>query len=504
MSNGKKTGYIYNLVSLAGILLAVVATGLIVAMLAVEAFTGVENPYLGIMTYFIFPGMLIFGLLLVPLGMHRVREKRRVAAPGEIKPFPVLDLNDKHNRRSIIFFVCASVVFVMIVMVATIKGYEFTESPTFCGELCHVPMEPEHTAWKNSPHANVKCVECHVGPGAQWYVKAKISGMRQLYAVVAGTYPTPIHTPVVNLRPAMQTCGHCHWPEKFYFGRQKIFYHYAPNEQNTPREINMMLKLGESPKATEGKGIHGHIGKDVYYVARDRKRLDLPYVMVKEKDGTITEYADVEKPLSKDEIAKGERRYMDCIDCHNRPTHIYRSPSREMDESLAAGRIDSSLPYVKKVTVDILSKSYKTKEEALAAIAAELPKYYAANHPEIAVRKAAAIKQAVELAQDIYSRNFFPKMKVDWKTYPNHIGHVYAPGCFRCHDGKHRTASGKTISKDCNICHTILSQKQENIPAGASVKGFVHPVDIGTALYTTNCSECHMAAEEEPAAGGHH
>ena len=148
------------------------------------------------MTYFLFPGMLIFGLLLVPFGAWRVRNERRKAAiegmvslEEEIPQFPRLDLNDPHRRHLFIFFILASVVFVVIVAIASIKGFEFTESTVFCGEVCHVVMEPEHTAWSNSPHAKVKCVECHVGPGAAWYVKAKISGMRQLYAVAVPHLP---------------------------------------------------------------------------------------------------------------------------------------------------------------------------------------------------------------------------------------------------------------------------------------------------------------------------
>ncbi len=499
MAKIRGEGYIYNIISLIGILVAVVATGVIIALLALEAITGFENPYVGILTYFMLPGMLIFGLLLVPLGMYRVRVQRQTAAPGEIPPYPRIDLNDPHKRKLFIFFILSSAVFVLIITVATIKGYEFTESTTFCGELCHVPMQPEHVAWSNSPHAHVRCVECHVGPGAAWYVKAKISGMRQLYAVVARSYPTPIETPIVNLRPAKDTCQHCHWPEKFYPGRQKMYYHYAPNEQNTPREINMILKIGVTAKAPADRGIHSHIEKEIFYVARDQKRQDLPYVMLKEKDGRIVEYIDAEKPLSKDEMAKGQKRLMDCIDCHNRPTHIYRSPSREMDESFASGRIDSSLPYLKKVSVDLLNKTYRSEEEATAAIAKGIPEYYAANYPKVAGQKAAAIKQAVEEVQKIYGRNFFPKMNVSWYTYPDNIGHLYFPGCFRCHDGKHKSAEGKVISKDCNLCHTTIGQKQENVPAGSVVTSFTHPVDIGAELIKSNCTECHgvLPKEEE-------
>ncbi|HEX8960751.1 MAG TPA: NapC/NirT family cytochrome c [Geobacteraceae bacterium] len=504
MAKMKREGYIYNLISLVGILLAVVATGVIIALLALEAITGFENPYIGILTYFMLPGMVIFGLLLVPLGMYRVRVQRQAAAPGEIPPFPRIDLNDTHKRRLFVFFIASSVIFVLIITVATIKGYEFTESTTFCGELCHVPMQPEHTAWSNSPHANVRCVECHVGPGAKWYVKAKISGMRQLYAVAAHVYPTPIETPIENLRPSRDTCEHCHWPQKFYPGRQLVFYHYAPNEQNTPREINMILKIGVTPKAPEDRGIHGHIEKEVYYLARDHKRQDLPYIMVKERDGRVVEYIDTEKPITKAEIAKGEKRLMDCIDCHNRPTHIYRSPSREMDESFVSGRIDVGLPFMKKVAIDLLTKSYKSEEEAKAAIAKGIPAYYAANYPKLAAQKTAAIKQAVEEVQKIYGRNFFPKMKVSWNTYPDNIGHLYFPGCFRCHDGKHKSADGKVISKDCNLCHTVIGQKQENVPTGSAVTKFTHPVDIGTEIIKANCTDCHgVLAKEESGKEAH-
>ena len=505
----KTAGYAWNLISLVGMILAVTATGLIIVFLSYEAITGVEKPYLGLLTYFMFPGMLITGLLLVPVGAWRVRNQRRKAAiegmislEEEIPQFPRLDLNDPSKRHLFIFFIMASVVFVLIVSIASLKGFEFTESTAFCGELCHTVMEPEHTAWGNSPHAKVKCVECHVGPGAAWYVKAKISGMRQLFAVLFHTYPETIETPIENLRPARDTCEHCHWPEKFYAGRQKVFYHYAPNEANTPREINLLINIGGTPKTPHAKGIHWHIGTEVYYIARDKKRFDIPYIAVKGKDGKITEYMDSEKPLTKDEIAKGTKRLMDCTDCHNRPTHIYRSPSQEMDENFVSGHIDPSLPYVKKVAVELLEKPYKTNNEAMAAISKGIPEYYEKNYPAVAKEKAAAIKKATVEVQDIYSRNFFPAMKVSWNTYPNHIGHFYSPGCFRCHNGKHKTADGRTIAKDCNLCHTVLSQKQENIPAGTQVKNFVHPVDIGDEIFKTNCSDCHMAGNHDVSGSG--
>jgi len=485
--------YLFNVLSIIGMLLALAATVLIIAFLAMELITGKENPYLGMLVYFGFPGMLIAGLILIPVGAFLRRNKLRSSGQLEVPAMPTIDFNDMHQLRLSVFFVVATFVFVAIVGIASIKGFEFTESTTFCGELCHVVMAPEHTAWSNSPHAKVKCVECHVGPGAEWYVKAKISGLRQVWAVLTHSWPTPIHTPIENLRPARDTCEHCHWTEKFYSGRQKVFSHFAPNEQNTAREVNLLINIGGSPKNPKASGIHWHMGTEIDYISTDPKRMEIPYVKVKQKDGSFIEYMSTEKPLTREEIAKAIIRPMDCTDCHNRPTHVYRSPSQEMDEHIVSRSINGKLPWVKKVAVDILSAKYATKPEAFKAIETGIPAFYAKNYPQLAKEMDKDIQETVKQVKDIYSRNFFPEMKVTWATYPNHIGHFYAPGCFRCHDDKHKTSAGKIISKDCNLCHTVLSQTQENIPAGAKVTQFVHPVDIGDEIYKTNCSDCHFA-----------
>lgn len=501
-TNNNTMSYFFNVISLVGMILAVAATGLIVIFLALEAITGVEHAYLGILVYFIFPAMLVVGLLLVPAGALRVRHRRRQVEPDGIPPYPDLDLNDRSKRNMFVFFIFGTVVFVLIIALAAIKGYHFTESTDFCGKLCHTVMTPEHFAWSKSSHAKVACVECHIGPGAKWYVKAKISGLKQIYAVLAHTYSVPIETPITNLRPARDICERCHWPEKFYSGRQKVFYHYAPDAKNTPREINMLINIGGTPKSPNEKGIHWHIGREVTYIAKDHKRLDIPYVAVKDKNGKITEYHDTDSPLKKEEIAKAERRLMDCTDCHNRPSHVFRSPGQEMDEHFVSGHIDPALPYIRKVAVDLLTRPYKTKEEARAAITGGIEGYYAKTYPQLAKDKAAAISQAITGVLAIYDRNFFPNMKVSWNTYPDHIGHYYSPGCFRCHGGKHKSAEGKIISKNCDLCHTVLGQKQENIKPGTRVTSFKHPTDIGDAVTVMNCSDCHSAGGEDVPGGG--
>lgn len=493
--------YYMNIISLLGMFMSAVCALIIVLVLALQAFRGFENPYLEIVTYFLLPGGILFGGVLTYLGAWRVRSRHRRHPEVELPPLPRLDFNDPQKLRLTAFFALVTVVFFAVIGVATIKGFEFTESTQFCGELCHPPMEPEYTAWQKSPHARVRCVECHVGSGIKYYALAKINGTKQLYSILTGTYPTPIETPVENLRPARGTCERCHWPEKFFSARQKIFYHNAPNEQNSPREINYLIKIGGTPGAPNTSGIHWHIGKDVTYVQRDHKRQDLPYVAVKEKDGSITEYFDTEKPMLKEEVAKKEKRLMDCIDCHNRPAHVYNPPGQALDHQFAAGKLDKSLPFLKKVALAALTKGYKTEEEAVETIEKEIQGFYAKNYPAIAGSKAESVKQAVEVTRAIYKRNFFPKMKLDWSVYPNNLGHMYSLGCFRCHDGKHKAANGKVISKDCKLCHTLVAQIQENIPAGQTPKDFVHPADIGDELYRMNCSECHAAGGQDVASG---
>lgn len=483
--------YYMNIISLLGMLTSAISALMIAIFLALQTFRGFENPYLEIVTFFILPVGILLGGALTYIGAWHTRSKHRKNPAAGLPPLPRLDFNDPKKLRLAGFFALVTVIFFAVIAIATIKGFEFTESTAFCGEVCHTQMEPEHTAWKESPHARVRCVECHVGGGLDYYVKAKINGTRQLYSVLTATYPTPIPTPVHNLRPARGTCERCHWPEKFISSRYKVFSHNAPNEENTRREVQMLIKIGGKPGAPNTSGIHWHIGKVVTYIATDEKRMNIPYISVKRNDEVLDEYVSIDKPLSKEEIAKGEKRVMDCIDCHNRPAHSYHPPSDELDHAFEANKLDPSLPFLKKIAVELLEKPYKSNDEALASIDRGVHEYYEKNYPALVKSKPASIKQAFEEIQRIYSRNYFPRMKVVWSAYPTHMGHFYFPGCFRCHDGKHKNAAGKFISNDCNQCHLVISQIQENIPKGTQVKQFVHPVDIGDELLKTICSDCH-------------
>jgi nitrate/TMAO reductase-like tetraheme cytochrome c subunit len=482
-----------NPISLAGVALGIVSLANIFIFVLIDNIAVKPSPYIGILAYMVSPGFLILGLLFMLAGL--LLERRKHLAPSAF--YPRIDLNDRAQRSAVISFTTFLVVFVIVSSAGSYKAYEFTESVSFCGQLCHRVMIPEFTAYQLSPHARVACVDCHVGPGATWFVKSKLSGSRQVFATIFNTYPRPIPTPVHNLRPAQETCEQCHWPKKFYGGQLKVFSHYANDEKNTLHQVRMLIKTGGGDPATGApEGIHWHmnIGNKIDYVAADEKRQIIPYIHVEDTQGHVTEYYAKDSTLSKDQIkdqiAKGASHHMDCVDCHNRPTHIYVPPDLSVDQSLLARHLDASLPFIKQQAVTMLAATYKTNDEAMRAIANGLQDFYESNYPDVAKTKQLEIRNAVTEIQQIYRRTTFPDMNLNWQTHPNNLGHYYFPGCFRCHDGQHVSADGKkVVSRDCNQCHTMISET-EGTPSATALPTFQHPVDIGD-LIQVNCADCH-------------
>jgi nitrate/TMAO reductase-like tetraheme cytochrome c subunit len=485
---------IRNPISLIGIALAAVAFANIVLLVLIDILSSQPSPYTGILAYMVAPGILFFGLILVPIGMV-IERRRRLRSAGAPFHYAKLDLNNPAQRSTVAFVLSFVVIFSLMSAIGSYKAYEFTDSVQFCGQLCHTVMHPEFTAYQASPHARVGCVDCHVGSGASWYVKSKLSGARQVYYTAMGTYPRPIPTPVANLRPAPQTCEQCHWPKKFWGAQLKVFTHYGSDEQNTPRVIRMLIKTGGGDPAIgqAGEGIHWHmnIANKITYFATDEQRQVIPWVRIEDAQGHVIEYTTKDKPPTQAQIDTAEKRRMDCIDCHNRPTHIYVAPDLSVDRSITGRTIDASLPYIKQRGVQVLTADYKTTDEAEKAIADNINKFYQQKYPQLVSSKGDSIKGSVAELQRIYRTTFFPDMKVNWKTHPNNIGHFYFPGCFRCHDGNHVSKDGKVISKDCNSCHTLLGQEEGSAQiASLPAQSFKHPVDIGD-LSGVTCSDCH-------------
>lgn len=483
-----------NYVSFVGAAIAVASIASGILLFLMEMTSSGENPYLGILTYIVFPTVLMFGLFIVLAGMGLERRRRRKASPDEVTAYPRLDLNDPRARRAFFTFLLITFLFVSASAFGSYKAYEYSDSVAFCGRTCHSVMGPELTAYQAGAHARVRCVDCHVGPGAEWYVRSKLSGAYQLYAVTFKKYPRPITTPVHNLRPAPETCEQCHWPEKFFGAQLKIFTHYGYDERNTMRQKRMLINVGGgSPSTGLVTGIHWHmnIANEVTYIATDDHRQVIPWVRIKDRTGNVTEYYDRLRPLTPEQIATANPRRMDCVDCHNRPAHVYLPPDTAVDQAFVSGRLDPALPYLKKQAVEVLSLPYSTSGEALFSIEKNLNQFYRANYADVYSQKQESIKGAIAEMQRIFRTYFFPEMKTDWQTHPNNIGHLYFSGCFRCHDGEHVSTSGKVITNNCNICHTVIYDS-ENPTASVKTGPFQHPVDLG-ALADRKCETCHKA-----------
>ncbi|MBK7259041.1 MAG: NapC/NirT family cytochrome c [Ignavibacteriae bacterium] len=486
----------YNPISIGGAAIASVTLLTIVFLTAVELLQPNAPAYIGIISYIVLPLPLILGLLLIPLGAWRERRRLRRGQPASRLSFTV-DLAVPRQRAALTLFSGVTFIVLLFTAYGSYRVFEWTESVPFCGETCHSVMEPEFTAYQNSPHARVKCVECHVGSGAGWYMRSKLSGAYQVYAVIANVYPTPIPTPIANLRPARETCEQCHWPSHFSAEKKYVNTYFKSDSANTRWTIGLLMKIGGgSDEHGPAGGIHWHISptNEIQFATSDSQRQVIPYVRVKDlKTGSVTEYVVPEEASRMAEFREKLAAPMSCIDCHNRPSHIYRPPARIVDQSLARGRISLALPHIREKAIEALKQEYTSTEVAMDSIALQLKEFYATEYPSLGADQRASIDAAVQETQRQYKMNFFPKMRVRWSAYPNNIGHMTDLGCFRCHDGNHASADGRVISKDCNTCHTILYQGTDIVPQTLAVGGlpFQHPEDIGDGWNEMNCVECH-------------
>jgi nitrate/TMAO reductase-like tetraheme cytochrome c subunit len=475
-----------NPVSAAGAVIAFVALTNTLFLIYIDGHQAHSNPYLGILAWVVAPAILSFGILVYVAGLLIERRRRRLHAPEAYPEFPRIDLNVRRTRVIVTATFAGIILFVTASVIGSYQVYHYTDSDAFCGTLCHQVMHPEYTAYKASAHARVGCVGCHVGAGATWYVRSKLSGSYQLYSVLAHKYPRPIPSPVENLRPAQETCEQCHWPEKFFGAQLKVFNHYQYDETSTPKTVQMLIKTGGgSPSGGMTAGIHWHmnIANEISYVSNDKQHQDIPWVRVKDRSGHVTEYLKEDSKLTAAQIEGMHPHRMDCVDCHNRPTHVYVSPDRSVDRALFAGTVDHSLPFAKQQAVAVLAKDYTTTEQALKSISDDFNAYYKKTYPDIYAAKKASIDRSVTTLRQIFQNTRFPEMRVDWRTHRDNVGHMYSLGCFRCHDDQHVSKDGKRISKECTICHTVLAEGNEKAE-------FTHPVELGD-LRAFNCADCH-------------
>jgi hypothetical protein len=478
-----------NWLSVIGAVIALISFFMIVFLFIVNVLFIEGSSYVGLVIYILLPGFLILGLLLIPIGMFFNRKKETT----EENQWPAVDLNNLRHRNAFMIFSVGTTLFLLVSALGSYEAFHYTESVEFCGTLCHRVMEPEYTAYKHSAHARVACVDCHVGSGADWYMRSKLSGLYQVYSVLANKYSQPIETPIRNLRPARETCEECHWPQKFYARKLRLERHYLNDETNTEWDIRLIMKIGADHAALGlQEGIHWHINPDIkiQYLASDKQRQIIPWVRyINETADDTTIYLDSENPPDESLITTGKIQTMDCMDCHNRPSHSYQPPAFFVNNALTSGAIPKTLPEIKSVAMDICSEEFTTKDSAMSYIEETLKEFYQDSE------NIKDVEQAIQGLQEVYSRNIFPYMKVKWNAYPNNIGHLEFDGCFRCHNNTHSDNQGNVISKDCNLCHEIIEQGTPGTTLQSAITGqtlaFEHPVDIDDAWQEGLCTDCH-------------
>ena len=436
-------------VAIIGALLATASAVVFIALLIAALVGLLDNPYAGLVVFVLIPAVFVLGLLLIPLGIRLQRRKLR-RDPNAPDDWPVLDFRRPQVRRTALIIAALTAVNIVLVLLAGYGSLHWMESPSFCGQVCHTPMHPQFTAWQSASHGRVACASCHIGEGAQGFVYAKLSGVRQLVHVIKGSYPRPI-PPGAEMPPGAQarTCGNCHQSGRMIGDQIRVIREYADDEANTPTTTILQMHVGGG--SSSGRAIHWHADPAVRveYFATDPQHQTIPYVRVTDAKGQVKEYVA--------EDAKGSTpgsdtlRRMDCIDCHNTVGHpISPTPERAVDDAIAVGLVSRQLPHARREGVRLVKASYPSEDAGLSAIERGFRDFYRTRGGSTDDR---ALARSVAALQDVYRRNVFPTMKATWGVYPTNKGHVTSNGCFRCHDGSHTAKDGSTINADCEYCH---------------------------------------------------
>jgi hypothetical protein len=482
---------------------ALVVAGLLafVVLVIIDIFAAGENPYRSLVTFIGTPAVVLVGLIifLIAVRIQVVRARKR----GEDVRFMLrVEPSDPRYMRNLWLFLGLSALFVTIAAFSGFKAYEATDSVAFCGSACHEVMGPQDVTYLAGPHARVPCVDCHIGPGGSFWVKSKIDGIRQVVAVTTNNFDRPIATPVESLRPAQETCEGCHWPEQFLGQKLLTKSYFRTDEANSPWTISMLLNIGGgNPRTGRLEGIHWHMlsAQQVEYIATDERRQDIAWVRVTDASGReVAVYTHPEAEPIDPESEDLEVRVFDCMDCHNRPSHDFLPPATAMNLEMSKGSISSDLPYIRKLGLELLNAPHETTSDGIAAITRGVQDFYLRNYNGRYEELRTDIERAIEVLRDIYTANFFPEMRTDYRARDNDLSHFVNEGCFRCHFSDLETDNGEKISSDCDSCHTIVAQGPSanvaDLPSDINGLTFEHPVEIGDVWQTIRCTQCHTPA----------
>jgi nitrate/TMAO reductase-like tetraheme cytochrome c subunit len=439
--------------TMVGLALGITAVSTWLFMLPTELPGHTDNPYKGVFLFLLLPFMLVGGVVLAALGIILARRRLR-------KRLEAVVVDRRTALHRLMLFLAITVgVNLLVGTQLTYRAVVYMDTPQFCGATCH-SMQPEYVGHHDSTHASVSCAECHVVSGVEGWVQAKMNGTRQLFMTIMNNWPRPIPGGLESGRlvPSRETCERCHWADKIVAARLLVLPSYASDEQNSDSYTVLDMLVGGSAM----QGIHhAHFagGYEIHYAASDPKRQTIPWVERRNvRTGETQNYlAQGTKP---EQVAGLPRYTMQCVDCHNRPTHAFRLADPALDRALALGTVPATLPFIKKQGLAVLQAPYASSADAAQKIPAAIETYYRQSYPQVSAQQKADVTKAAQGILDVYNRNVFPDRGVTWGTYANNLGHIDSPGCFRCHDGSHTTADGKdTITQDCGGCHQILAMQ---------------------------------------------
>ena len=443
----------------------------------------ISQAYIGLITYLAFPALFILGLLFIPIGWFIWSKQNGKPISELLSAKFAEDLKPKQLGAKLWRTVAALTLLNLVIFgAATSRMLHFMDSAHFCGTACHSVMNPEWVTYQQSPHARVACVECHVGEGVGALIDSKINGTWQMISVTFDLLDRPIPTPVHNLRPARETCEKCHWPDLFLGNRIKTFPHYSADSLSTAQYTTLMLKVGSGARQLD-KGSHWHVGahNQVRYASLEDKREDIVWVEVLREGQAPVRYESARLADRANEVGDAVR-VMDCVDCHNRATHIYEPPERAVDSRIAKYPELRGLPFAKRVMLEAVLKNMPSDESRREYVRTSMESYYSRGDYNLSLAQQTQLDQAVDVANSIVERNIHPEMNITWGSYPSKLGHRENVGCFRCHNMDMKASDGQGISMDCTLCHSILALESEKpfqflSPSANDSSNIEHPLE---------------------------
>jgi hypothetical protein len=463
-------------ISVVGIAIVGVLLPVLLLLMLLDLQGLISAPYFVFLIHLVIWPLCGIGILLIFVGLFFSRKDNE-----DIGLYALEYIQEQLSRpgrfvrvRKLIYLAITSTLLTVFVLgIAFYQGFLYTESVGFCGVFCHRVMEPQYVTYRNSPHSNVRCVQCHLdGEGQAMLKRSKLSGVKQLFATATDSYSRPIMTPLASLRPERENCIGCHRPEKFSGDRLYVRKRFLPDEESTPVQTVMLMRVGSGGyQGHQARGIHWHTSEDfeVLYRHTDREREKIVEVVLTRPDGSRRVYREPHATGQGNGPA-GEVRKMDCIDCHNRPAHVFLLPEEAIDLKLLTDVIPRSLPYIKRQALEAITGEYKTAEIALGRISQSLTKWYHENHPGQTAAEQALLDQAIRGAQQAYKENIFPGMNIGWGTYRSLLGHTEDGGCFRCHGRLQDESTGKPLIADCHTCHVIIAEDQAELDCATALK----------------------------------